>query len=321
VSYLCTMYPSKPSAQVFAVWGLLLAAALLPGPYAGAQAVVEAALDSTQIQVGGTVMLRIRVRTATAAPSPRVDLGALDTLTGLEVLSVEPLRQKEAANAIVWEQAVQFISFDAGNQYIPALMVHWGDTVLMSEPMLFSVLLPKLPPDAALAPIKDIILEPKRFTDQRWPWALGGILLAGAAWWLWQKRRRKPKEVIEIPAVEIPPYEAAKQQLEALRKQQLWRRAPKRHYTELTDILRAYISRRFFIPALSETSTGILDDLAESSLQTTELDRLERILHTADLAKFAQAEPAETLSEQLMEDALSFVEATRPLESPKPIAP
>lgn len=303
------MYALSNSSRLL----LALLATLLCGVLR-AQVSASAALDSAQVQVGSTVTLRVLV-IGEGQPAG-ADYSALDTLTGVEVLETAPFREISTKAVKAWEQTLLLIAFEPGERRIPAIPVQAGGQTIFTEPLALTVLMPKLPPNVTPAPIKDIIEEKARLTDA-WPWALGLALLAAAAWFFW-KKRRKPA-AMPLPFVpEEPPYEVAVRQLAELRRRQYWLSGDlKRHYTELTDILRAYLSRRFRIRALSETSADILQDLRDSArLHDATLQRLEYILRHADMVKFAKAQPPHPLTEELLAETGRFLEETRPPAPP-----
>ncbi|MBX2928011.1 MAG: hypothetical protein KF852_09265 [Saprospiraceae bacterium] len=303
-------FRNNPNRLLFALTAMLLCGGLR------AQVSASAALDSAQVQVGSTVALRVLV--IGAGQPPGADYSALDTLTGVEVLQTEPFREIGTKEVKAWEQTLLLIAFEPGERRIPAIPVQAGGQIVFTEPLALTVLMPKLPPNATPAPIKDIIEEKRRLSDA-WPWALGLVILAAAAWFFFfWKKRRKTAAAPPSFVPEEPPYEVAVRQLAELRRRQYWLSGElKRHYTDLTDILRAYLSRRFRIPALSETSAGILQDLTDSArLNDATLQRLERILHHADMVKFAKAQPPHLLTEELLAEAGRFLEETRPPAPP-----
>lgn len=283
---------------------------------AGAQVSVSAKLDSANIQLGNTTALRIQLHSSIDTPAPQADYSALDSLSGIEVLQTLPFRPIDVPEGKGWEAEAVLIALEPGRREIGGIKIHLPDTILTPEPLSLDVLMPALTPDEGLAPIKNIVEEPVRLSDRWHLWALAALALGAAAWYVFQKRRHSASSAEAPPPAEIPAHVVALQQLKSLQQKRLWLSSHKQHYTELTDVLRTYIGRRFHIPALSETSTGILQDLSESRIAPSAGERLERILHTADLAKFAKARPAEALNIQLLDEAFRFVEETMPSHLP-----
>ena len=87
---------------------------------------------------------------------------------------------------------------------------------------------------------------------------------------------------------------------------------------ELTDIVRNYIEMRFKTQVLELTT----DELLGKAQTLPELqpyhDILSDILHTADLAKFAKAQPLPQEHMDAMEKAKQFVDTSRPVVITEP---
>jgi len=85
----------------------------------------------------------------------------------------------------------------------------------------------------------------------------------------------------------------------------------KSYYTQLTDIVRAYLNGRYGVNAMEMTSDEIMG--AAAALQMSDKNRrdLRAILLTADLVKFARHVPAGEENENLYYAAYYFVEDTK----------
>jgi hypothetical protein len=109
------------------------------------------------------------------------------------------------------------------------------------------------------------------------------------------------------------PHETALEELAALRNAGLWQLGKvKDYYTELTEILRRYISERYLLNAMELTSDEILSAGFMRLLDNSSMENLTFILRTADLVKFAKAKPLPQDHDQCMTAAESFVKATIP---------
>jgi hypothetical protein len=100
----------------------------------------------------------------------------------------------------------------------------------------------------------------------------------------------------------------------------LWQKKQvKEYYVELTDIVRNYIEARFQTQALELTTDEILERAQLNPELQPFTPLLSDILHTADLAKFAKAQPLPQEHTDSMEKAKLFVDRSRP--APPPVAP
>ncbi|RMG99525.1 MAG: hypothetical protein D6705_03085 [Deltaproteobacteria bacterium] len=145
-------------------------------------------------------------------------------------------------------------------------------------------------------------------------WAVLGTLLAVlVAYGIYRRffaRRTAP------PAPPpIPPHEEALARLEALEARDLPGQGRfQEYYLELTEIARAYLERRFGIPALDRTTEEIRRALvrAGSRIAPIDPDAFVRFLQRADLVKFARMEAEQDEARRAMEYVREVVEATRP---------
>ncbi|MFM8916939.1 MAG: hypothetical protein ACKOGP_04255, partial [Bacteroidota bacterium] len=90
-------------------------------------------------------------------------------------------------------------------------------------------------------------------------------------------------------APSVPCHEKALMALDELNKKQLWQNGQYRQYhTELTDILRSYISDRWEVGALEMTTDEIL---VLTFIPSNEVDGIGYVLRLADMVKFAKGVP------------------------------
>ncbi len=173
-----------------------------------------------------------------------------------------------------------------------------------------------LPGDGSEATdIRDI--KPLRRLDAAASWllwtglALAVALVALAAWW-WRRRRRQDGGAPEAP--QIPPWDLAIRELERLRRTDFSNlRELRRYYFAVSSVVRAYVEGRFGLNATDLTTEEILGRLGEvARLEPPQAKRLQRFLVATDRVKFAAHLPASEEIERTYEQALGFVEATRP---------
>lgn len=122
-------------------------------------------------------------------------------------------------------------------------------------------------------------------------------------------RKRETKEHL-LP--KIPPHIVANKALVELHNRKLWQNGKyKLYYTELTAILRVYISERWGISALEYTTDEIIAALSDIDLPRDSRFGLVALLRTADMVKFAKAEPDAEENEENYTRAYYFVENTK----------
>ncbi len=147
-------------------------------------------------------------------------------------------------------------------------------------------------------------------------WLLPALVAGGAALavgtygvWRWQRRPRPPRALL--------PFEAALQRLEGVRAL-MQPQSARQFSVAVSDIVRSYIERGFYLPATHRTTEEFLRDLLE--LPNAALARhralLSEFLHQCDLVKFAGVSLTLQNMESLHTRACEFVRATaRPEET------
>ena len=271
------------------------------------QVQVRALVDSTTMLIGDQVQLKLEA-TAAAGIALADPLWPPNTDT-LEFLSFGKWDTLGRGTLVC--EAV-FTVWDTGFQEVPPIGVPYSGNGLIDTAWTSNLIMEvRLPTDSLrLNDIKDIIREPAVFSDYlSYLYALGTIVLIGLILWFWRHPVRVKKEVPPPPPP--PPHEVAMEQLAALAQKKLWQQGRvKEYHSELTHILREYLEGRFDINALEETTDEILDQLRKRNLPAALRQRLEEILQTADMVKFAKAKPAAQFHEKAFESVKAFVEQT-----------
>lgn len=197
----------------------------------------------------------------------------------------------------------------------PIAVVSGGDT-FFTDPMALNVIQPfEVDSSLAITDIKDIEKAPIY-----WWGILRWILLAlaviglfvgayyGVQWY--RKHFLKEEEVIE-PELLRPADEVALEKLDEIKAQKIWKDGKVKEYqTELTDVVREYIGRRFDVQSTEKTSDETLR--AMKPLIDKELfAKLSKMLQLADLVKFAKWHTTPDENEQALSTAYEFVNETK----------
>lgn len=144
------------------------------------------------------------------------------------------------------------------------------------------------------------------------------ILLALLIWlvvWLVRRHLRNRKAKPNAGPV-IPPHVVANKALVELGHRKLWQKGKyKAYYTALSSILRTYISGRWGVGAMEMTTDEIVVALREVEMPTESRTNLIAVLRTADMVKFAKAEPEAEENEDCLNHAIYFVENTKPFDA------
>ena len=238
---------------------------------------------------------------------------------GVEI--IKPLQLDTVSNgrkSVKVEGKVILTSFDSGSYYLPPLiaMIERGsgvvDTLYMEGPTLEVT---TVPIDTATYVIKDLkgqIKYPLKFKELL-PWIGLALLLALIVWALvrWIKMSRANRTFLGKPIVKDPPHIVALRALDKIRKQKLWQNdKQKQFYTEVTDALRVYIADRYGIVALERPSREMLADLKKQDIEEALYGKMDELFTRADLVKFAKYLASAEENEDVIPDAVRFVNAT-----------
>lgn len=128
----------------------------------------------------------------------------------------------------------------------------------------------------------------------------------------WLKSKEQEEEIIN-PELLRPADEVALEKLNAIKEQKIWKEGKhKEYHTQLTDVIREYVSRRYEINSTEKTSDETLRALKPIFRDQRELfQRLEKMLQVADLVKFAKWHTTPDENEQGLQTAYDFVNETK----------
>ena len=273
-------------------------------------------LDTSSMLIGDQVDLYLRFTGPPDLTFRGFETSSLDSVPEVEIVAAREPARREGAGALFVEQRLRLTSFDSGYHRLPPMVAIYEEggalKQLRSKDMMLEVRSLPIPSDSLqLQPIKPIIREPLLFRDFL-PYLAGLLLLltaAGLIYWWRRQRDRVPGEVSE--PVE-PAHERALRELEVLRAERLWQQGKVKEYqSRLTHIVRAYMEERFDMLALESTSGEILQAMRERELDSSWIAQLREMFNTADMVKFAKAEPPPSVHEELMNRAEAFVRASR----------
>lgn len=213
-------------------------------------------------------------------------------------------------------------SFDSGFYYIPAMPFACNGDTLLSRALGLSVNTVEVNPD--MDDVKDIkpVMSAPFSWQEFFTWS--GIALAVIAGLaiiafvlIKYVFKKKVPFISKTPEPQLPPHEEALLRLQQVKDEKLWQSGKiKEFYTEITDILREYMDRRFGINAMELTSEQILAFVRKNPEMEEVRQLLRQMLELSDLVKFAKFIPLEDENQRSMSDAFAFVEKTAPADAP-----
>lgn len=180
---------------------------------------------------------------------------------------------------------------------------------------------PRTGPEPPLRGMKALV-PPPWWALVPWAWILGGLALAALLFWLvrrWLKSRKvKPAKALPEEALE-PPAVEARRRLDAL----VARKLPEQgktleHGTELADLLRRFVERRFESPRPGYTTGELARHLAaRGDVAPDDVAALKGILDACDLTKFARRPYDLARAHAAEGTAAGLIERWAPAAAPK----
>ena len=286
--------------------------------------VVSASIDSTMLMLGDQTAMHLSV---THDANEQVQLPAYGALLqdGIEIVNRSKVDTTTLPDGRVqMTQDLMLTSFKDSLFAIEPLVAVSGEDSFWADPMALNVIQPfEIDSTLAITDIKDIEKAPIWW----WGiirWILLAVLIFGLidlGFWLLKKydQLHKPAKTPVDPELLRPADEVALEKLDEIKAQKIWKDGKVKEYqTELTDVVREYIGRRFDVQSTEKTSDETLRELkpilkkSEFRSQNSDLyERLAKMLQLADLVKFAKWHTTPDENETALMTAYDFVNETK----------
>ena len=286
--------------------------------------VVSASIDSTQMVIGEQTHMQVRV-THDTTEQVLLPIFGSQLPQGVEaVKSSQPDTTVLEDGRVQVSQDMTITSFADTTYTIRPYVVSSGGDTVYAESLSIDILRPEgVDEMMEMNDIKDIENVPIWWWDVcKWILLGLGILLLGIGGYfltMWVLARRKPAEEPINPELLRPAEEVALEKLDAIKAAKIWTEGRyKEYHTDLTDVVREYIGRRFEVHSTEKTSDETLRELKPILPDRGLYDRLSKMLHLADLVKFAKWNPTPDENEQALTTAYDFVQETRPIPTSVP---
>lgn len=281
---------------------------------------VEVSLDSTMCVIGGQVGLNISV----AHPNG-VELAfpyLKDTLNAdVEVLGRSAIDTVNGDDKITERITYTLTCFEDSLYALPRVPLVLNNETVWTEPLTIRFVQP-FEIDTTQIAITDI--KPPYNPPFYWKgYAMAALLLLCiiglivAAYFLLRKFFAK-----EVVIEKIPPqvrrrnaYDVAMTQLNRIKEEKRWQHhgQQKQYHSELTETVRQYIDDVYDMGCMEMPTSEILSDIKNRLADNAEAFRkLSAILTIADLVKFAKYEAMPDENENVLNNAYSFIELTKP---------
>ena len=278
--------------------------------------VVSASIDSTMLMLGDQTAMHLEV-THDATEQVVLPTWGEQLQDGIEIVEKGKIDTTTLPDGRVQlKQDLMLTSFKDSLFAIEPLVAISGNDSFWADPMALNVIQPfEVDSTNAITDIKDIEKAPI------WWWGIlrwvllvvGLLLLVDLGFWLWKKYdkyRQKEEELVD-PELLRPADEVALEKLDEIKAQKIWKDGKVKEYqTELTDVVREYIGRRFEVHSTEKTSDETLREM-KPLIDKDLYGRLSKMLQLADLVKFAKWHTTPDENESALTTAYDFVNETK----------
>ena len=244
-----------------------------------------------------------------------------DTLSkSIDVINIEDVKTTAINNSdnVIMTQNLTLTSFDTGYVYVPEIAITYSKSLqdsirytLRTDEKELYVTTVAVDTTEAFRPIKGVMRQGLT-AKELFPWIAIVIIIAGVVYLIiYLKKHKKTKDVVveEKKKPTIPAIITARAKLAEMKDNEVWNTPQtKDYYTDLTDIAREYLEGQFEIDAIEMTTDEIMEAVNKLDLNNLTKSKLQDTLTTADLVKFAKANPSAEQNKQSFSDINNFVE-------------
>lgn len=281
--------------------------------------IVSASIDSTTLFIGDQTQLRLQ---AVSERNEHVQMPVYGEylMPGIEIVrrtGVDSTLLKDGR--VQLNQTLTITSFQDSLFSIAPLPFYAGDDTAYSQPLMLNVVQPfEMDSTPAITDIKPIQKAPVWV----WGWLRWVVLLLvlaalGTGLYFLLKHIRDGRSLLhpfEPKEPERPAEEVALEKLDLIREEKIWQAGREKDYhTQLTDVVREYIGKRFDVHSTEKTSDETLREMKTVLKEQRELyTGLAQMLQLADLIKFAKWKATPDENERSLQTAYQFVKDTTP---------
>lgn len=283
--------------------------------------IVSVSVDSTTLFIGDQTDMHLQV-THDKQEVVQMPVYGETLMPGIEIVDRTIVDTTYLANdQVQLNQYLTLTSFADSLFYISPIPFVNGNDTIFSEGISLNVVQPfeMDSTDMAITDIKDI------YNAKIWWWGIiRWILLALACVGLgvglyylirYIMRQQKGEMTIKPSEPKRPAEEIALEALDRIKQEKIWQNGQiKQYHTQLTDVLRTYIAQRYDFSSNEKTSDEILREMKIRLQDNRELyNQLQKMLHLADLVKFAKWRTTPDENELSLKIAYDFVHQTTPI--------
>ena len=275
-----------------------------------AQVQVTASVDSTKILIGGRshYFITVYAPKGTKISFPEFN-NKKEIIPDVEVLSAQS-DTADANDKVRIRRIYTITAWDAKRYTIPSRKVIVGGETKMTGNVALDV--QAVPVDTVKStPMPPDDIQNVPFSWKEWVpiilvFALALILICIASYFYRALCRKKYGRTPKKTRV-LSFYEQAKHDLSEIAANKMLYTEQKAYYTDVTNVLRKYISQRYNINALEMTSQEILESIKDAC----DVSELKVVFNTADLVKFAKYSTDVNDMTYYLDSIVHFIDSTK----------
>jgi cbb3-type cytochrome oxidase subunit 3 len=258
---------------------------------------IKSAIDSTSIQIGEEIKLKLSVEVEATDLVVFPETKSVGLLEVIASYKIDTLKNKQK---YILNKEYGLTQFDSGHYTIPQQKIIINSKTFLSDSILVEVR------DVAVDTTKQKLFDIKPVIEVEKPsegfpiwivYVLVGLIFLGAVLYFVFFRKTKAEREAEN---KLPPFEEALQNLTKLDSEGLLASNEyKKYYSELTEVLKKYLDEKVYDNALESTSEELitqlelLRDSGKLPISKEAIVKLNKVLQTSDLVKFAKSQPDE----------------------------
>ena len=275
-----------------------------------AQVQVTASVDSTKILIGGRshYFITVYAPKGTKISFPEFN-NKKEIVPDVEVLSAKS-DTADANSKVRIRRIYTITAWDAKRYTIPAQKVIVGGATKTTGNVTLDV--QAVPVDTVKStPMPPDDIQKVPFSWGEWVPVISvivfALILICFVFYLYRNLCHKKNGRALKKARALSYYEQAKHDLSEIAANKMLYAEQKAYYTDVTNVLRKYISQRYNINALEMTSHEIL----ESMKDVCDVSELKVVFNTADLVKFAKYSTDANDMTYYLDSIIHFIDSTK----------
>ena len=281
---------------------------------------VKAEVDKAFLTIGDPVTYTVTVehapdiRILSDIPAPSSDI--------LEIKKTEALNKKQKKKIITGKKFT-LTSYRLGEFVLDPVTIKYQkdgqpEKTIQTNKLYLTV--KSVAGGALLEDIRDVkSVVPYKFRMGKVLWTLLVLALLGGSYFLFRALRKKKATAQPAPSPLTPEEEALLHLRELYESDLLKRGFIKMYYLRLSEILRIYFEKHYHVLAVELTTYEILRALRSEHLETSLYQKIQYVLESSDLAKFAKWIPTPPEILQINKKAEEVIQESTPGPETTPV--